>query len=160
MPSSAVAREAVWVKLFAVLQAALGGESPVCVTISRKHTEPPQLAAEMQPACFLVQVRNTKVQKPIGFPGKLTLTGYIILYFQCPTPLIDPIGEETVLGATTLNTLLDAIDAAMQPDNIVTGKLTLGGLVEHCWIEGQTDMDDGMYSQQGAAMIPVNILVP
>jgi hypothetical protein len=159
MPTSAAAREAVWVKLFAILQAALGGESPICLTISRKHTQPPQLAAEMQPACFLVQARNTKVTKP-GFPGKLTLSGFIILYFQCPAPLIDPIGEETVLGATLLNTLLDAIDVAMQPDHIVSGKFTLGGLVEHCWVEGQTDMDDGLYSQQGAAVIPVNILVP
>jgi hypothetical protein len=56
--------------------------------------------------------------------------------------------------------MLQAIDVALEPDDIPRGPLTLGGLVTHCWIEGDTDMDTGIYTSQGAAIIPIRILVP
>lgn len=154
---SPVDRELIWAALFALLQAI---PADLFVTTSRQHTQPPALDPEMQPACFLVQARETRTPRPAGLPVKLTLNGFIIVYFQAPAPLIDEIGQETVVGGTQLNALLLAIDTALMPDNLATGKLTLGGLVEHCWIEGDVDMDTGIYSQQGAAIVPVKMLVP
>jgi hypothetical protein len=156
--SSTVNREAIWVALFALLQSKLAGAG--FAVISRTHVQPPQLTGDLQPALFMVQGRETKAPRPAGFPGKLTLSGLIILYFQAPMPMLENIGAETINGATQLNAMLQAIDAALLPDHITSGKLTLGGLVEHCWIEGDTDMDTGMYSQQGAAILPIRILVP
>lgn len=156
--SSTVNREAIWVALFALLQSKLADAG--YAVMSRTHVQPPQLTADLQPALFLVQGRETKAPRPAGFSGKITLSGFIILYFQAPMPLLEAIGAETVNGATQLNAMLQAIDGALLPDSIVSGKLTLGGLVEHCWLEGDTDMDTGIYSQQGAAILPIRILVP
>ncbi len=149
--------EPIWAALFALLQAKLAASY---VTMSRRHTRPPALVADQQPALFLVQARRTFTPRPPGVPVKLTLSGFVILYFQCPAPGLDPVGAETVLGATTLNQLADGVAAAFAPDDTLTGKLTLGGLVTHCWLEGDADEDPGIYTQQGAAILPVKILVP
>jgi hypothetical protein len=154
---SGVDREAIWAALFALLQSKL---SASYITMGRHHVMPPALSPEQQPALFAVPVRETRGPRPPGVPVKLTLDGYLILYFQAPSPLLEKIGSETVLGATTLNGLLKGIDDALEPDNPTTGKLTLGGLVDHCWIEGDADMDTGIFTQQGAAIVPIRILVP
>lgn len=154
---SGVDREPIWEALFALFKAKVGADY---VTMSRHHVQPPALPQEMQPAFFLVQMRETRAPRPAGTPVKLTLNGYIILYFQAPSQMLEDIGAETVLGSTTLNAMFKGIDDALQPDNPMTGKLTLGGLVDHCWIEGDVDMDPGIYSQQGAAILPIKMLVP
>jgi hypothetical protein len=156
--SSTVNREAIWVALFTLLQAKLADAG--YAVISRTHVQPPQLSADLQPALFVVQGRETHAPRPAGFPAKITLSGFIILYYQAPMVLLQAIGTETINGATQLNAMLQAIDAALLPDHITSGKLTLGGLVEHCWIEGDSDMDTGIYGQQAAAIIPLKILVP
>ena len=150
-------REPIWAALFALLEQSVGSSY---VTMGRHHVQPPQLAPEMQPALFLVQARETRMAKPPGTPVRLTLSGFLILYFQAPAPLLEGVGVETVVGATALNALLKGIDDALEPDDVATGKLTLGGLVTHCWIEGDVDMDPGIYTQQGAAILPIRILVP
>jgi hypothetical protein len=152
-----VDREPIWAALLVLLRKIPNAQF---VTTSRQHVQPPQLSAEQQPALFIVEVRETRAPRPAGTPVKLTLNAFLIVYFQAPPPLIDDIGAETVIGATQLNALLLAIDTALLPDNIVTGKLTLGGLVEHCWLEGDVDMDPGIKTSQGAAILPLKILVP
>jgi hypothetical protein len=156
-PYITINRELIWLALFARLKASLGSQA---VTVGRRHIQPPTLTPELQPAVFLVQVRETHAPNPKGTPGKLTLSGFIIVYLQAPAVLLDDIGAETVVGATPLNALLQAVDQAMLPDDVLSGRNTLGGLVDHCWLEGDTDMDDGIYSQQAAAILPVKIMVP
>jgi hypothetical protein len=148
--------EPIWVALLALLRTI---PNALFVTTSRQHVQPPALSAEQQPALFVIDARETRSQKS-GFPAKTMLSGFLVVYFQAPPPLIDDVGAETVVGGTLLNALLLAIDTAMRPDNILTGKLTLGGLVEHCWIEGELDKDTGIYTPQGAALLPLKILVP
>jgi hypothetical protein len=71
--------------------------------------------------------------------------------------------DQNVAGATLLNPLIDAVEAALAPDNPVHQTQTLGGLVQAVYIDGATvkaisdvDIDHG----QGGAVIPVRILVP
>lgn len=152
-------REARWVALFTLLTTKLA--SAGIVTFSRKHLQPPTLTPEQQPALFLVQARETRRGTPvIGAPVQLILNGFIILYLQGPASLDEVVGQETELAATQLNALLKGIDDSLAPDSVVTGKQTLGGLVTHCWIEGDTEMDDGIYSPQAAAILCVRMLVP
>lgn len=155
---SGVNREACWAALFALLQAKLAGMG--IVTMGRQHVQPPSLSPEQQPALFVVQTRESRAPMPPGLPVKLCLDGFLILYLQVPTSLDQIVGQETSLAATQINVLLKAIDDALQPDNLVTGKQTLGGLVTHCWLEGDVDMDPGIFSSQGAAILPVKMLVP
>lgn len=130
------------------------------VSIGRKHKSPPDLGMAEMPALFVVQIKETHApQKHPGYPSRLTLHGFLILYAQAPIADED-IGTETVLAATMLNALYERIEDVMQPDNIGTGKFTLGGLVEHCWIEGDTDQDPGILGPLAAAILPVHILVP
>ena len=151
-----VDREAIWVALFEHLQAKLAGHFQ---TIGRRHVQPPQLPLDAQPALFCVQVREPRGGGSRGLPNTLTLKGYLIIYCVAPATQESP-GEETVLAATTLNTLFKAIDDALVPDNVITGHFTLGGIVQGCWIEGHVDQDPGIFTNQAAAIIPISILVP
>jgi len=153
---AAVNREAIWAALFAWFKSQLGASF---VSFGRKHIAPPQLAIAAQPALFQVAGKEIHVpQKSPGLPSKLVLRGWLILYIFDGSP-VENIGSETLLAETTLNSLLSLIDAALVPDNLGTGKFTIGGLVTHCWIEGDSDLDPGIFGPQAAAILPINILV-
>lgn len=130
------------------------------VSIGRKHKAPPDLGVAEQPALFVLGVKETHLPKnPPGAPTKLILHGFLILYLQAPV-VDEDIGAETALAATSLNAILKSIDAALLPDDPRTGKFTLGGLVTHCWIEGDSDLDPGILGPQAAAILRIHILVP
>lgn len=153
---AAVDREAIWAALFAWFQLLLGNQFQ---SMGRKHIAPPQLGIADQPAFFQVAGKEIHIpQKPPGMPSKLLLHGWLILYLFDDSP-DENIGAETILAETRLNTLLKAIDAALVPDNLSTGKFTVGGLVTHCWLEGDSDLDPGIFGPQTAAILPINILV-
>lgn len=59
-----------------------------------------------------------------------------------------------------LNNLLDAVQAAFQADNPMTGKFTIGGLVEWCRMSGKITKDPGDLDGQAIAMAEVEIFVP
>jgi hypothetical protein len=130
------------------------------VSIGRKHKKPPQLTVAEQPALFLVQVQQNYAPKPFpGVPTRLTLSGYLILYLFSDAP-DENIGAEQLLVATQLNQLFKAIDTALLPDDFSKQKFTIGGLVEHCWIEGDTREDPGILGNQAAVIMPLHIFVP
>lgn len=126
--------------------------------IGRKHIMPPTLQPEQQPALFPVGLGEHKTPGPRGFPGKVTLT-YSLFLYAYDNAGDQTAGQETDLLATKLNQLKGAIEDALDPD---TGDQTqtLGQTVSHCWIEGETFQDPGIFGKQGFAVIPVKILVP
>lgn len=153
---AAIDREAIWAGLFAWLLAQIGSQFK---SMGRKHTMPPDLVPADQPALFQVALKEIHIpSKPPGAPSKIQLKGALIVYSFDASPVED-IGQEEMLEETVLNGLLMAIDGAFVPDNFSTGKFTIGGLVTHCWIEGDTDIDPGIVGPQAAAILPVNILV-
>lgn len=160
---AAVNREAIWAALFAWLKSQLGGSFQ---SMGRKHVAPPDLVPADQPALFLIAGKEIHLPKQstfAGLPVRLQLKGFLILYIYDCSPDED-IGAETLLAETTLNNLLMQIDAAFAPPAVATapgaeGKFTIGGLVTHCWIEGDSDLDPGIFGPQAAAILPVNILV-
>jgi hypothetical protein len=60
--------------------------------------------------------------------------------------------------ATALNGLVQYVDTALIPPPGLP-RVTLGDLVQHCWIEGTAVKDTGEYSGQPTAMIPIRVLV-
>jgi hypothetical protein len=70
---------------------------------------------------------------------------------------IDAGKDQSIAAITVLNPLLDAVDAAPPPSKM-TGRQTLGGLVSHCYIDGETMKDPGDIDGYGIAVIPVKIL--
>lgn len=102
-----------------------------------------------QPAIFLRNVGDEYPQRPArGLPAKVTIKAEIWIYTK--------VGPDDVPGSS-INGLVDAVEAALQP---ATGAetQTLGGLVSHCWIEGEIMMDPGDIDGQAKAIIPIKIL--
>lgn len=108
--------------------------------------------AAAKPALFVAQRGQTYVQGSEATPQKVTLKADIFVYTN--------VGKDAnVVPATQLNDLVDAVDAALA-GSVVTGRQTLGGLVAHCWIEGEVMIDPGDIDGDGVAVIPVRILIP
>jgi hypothetical protein len=138
-------REPIYEALFAKLSAI-----PGLVTTSRRLQHWSDVPSAAQPALFQAEGPENQVPRK-GFPAKVTLEPSIYLYVNTGNDL-------TVIPATTINPLMDAIEAALAPD-VVDGFQTLGGLVSHCWIEGQIVTDEGVLGAQAIKIIPIKILV-
>jgi len=121
-------------------------------TVSRRLQLWSSVAPSDKPALFLCERADMYVRASEAVPESVTLNLDIYIY-------TDAGKDQSVVPATTLNNLLDAVDAALAPDPL-SGLQTLGGLVSHCWIEGKVMKDAGDLDGDGVAVIPVKILVP
>jgi hypothetical protein len=180
----AVTREQIMNALLAQLQAKCGA---TFATYSRMFVTWQDLTAMLrsppaasdprqlprQPALFLYDGigfgggKDEWEQPARGVPmtGKRTLHRTIVLYDWRPGSLT-PGGAVAAAGAITMNPLIEAVENAFQPDTLgvgaAVGSLTLGGLVQHAWIQGEGHMIPGDIDPTGLAMqtIPVRILIP
>lgn len=122
-------------------------------TKSRRLKHWNDVSPSEQPAMFQAQGDQSAApgDPARGLPTKWTLNVDIYIYVQC--------GDDEA-PATVINPILDAVEAILKPDYPdVQRTQTLGGLVEHCWIEGQIDTDEGTLGNQAVAVIPIRILV-
>lgn len=136
-------RETIFAALFAKLAA-----SANFVTTSRKLRHWADVSPAEQPALFTSQGDQT-VSQVFNQPGRTTLTADVYVYVRADG---DP------LPGKLLNDLLDSITSAMAPDNLVSETQTLGGIVDHCWIEGAIKVDEGTLDNQAVAIVPIKIL--
>ena len=84
-----------------------------------------------------------------GLPDKIVLEVSLWLYVR---------SEELAVGPI-LNPILDAIGQAFVPSITGENTLTLGGVVHHCWIEGQIQIFEGDLGDEAVAVVPLKILV-
>ncbi len=140
-------RETIMTALFNLVSA-----SASFATTSRRLQLWSNVAPSDRPALFLCERGGTYARAGEAVPESVTLNVDIFLY-------TDAGKDQSAVPATTLNNLIDAVDAALAPDAL-TGLQTLGGLVSHCWIEGRIMKDAGDLDGDGIAVIPVRILVP
>lgn len=106
-----------------------------------------------QPYLCVAQGNQTATQgNPVkGLYAKWILEADIYVYVQTT-------GKQ--IPGTVINPILDAIESALAPPFPDINKCqTLNGLVEHCWIEGTIETDEGTLGDQAVAIIPVVILV-
>jgi len=109
-----------------------------------------------QPAFYQV-AHDNDFQQVSGMPYKVELQATWVIYQNAAA-------DKTVQGSRLNNTILDALQAAMEPrpeagipyDN----RNTLGGLVYHAFIGGQSFQDGGDLDGQGVMTVPIRILVP
>lgn len=156
--------EPIWAALFSVLKTNAVLKSKI-VTFSRRPVPLPDLTQAQQPALFVVQVAESygtttpaTRPRPRGLPEALTLQGFIICAVYEPPQQGSP-GQETRLNATDLNFLTRAVRNALVPDTN-DGKLSLGGLIDSCYIEGDAIFDLGITSQQASVTIPIYMFIP
>jgi hypothetical protein len=138
-------REPIYAALFATLSAA----APF-VTSSRRLRHWSDVGPAEQPSLFLVQKSET-AQRHKGLPPKWILAIDLFVYARAP--------DDVTSAATVLNPLIDAIESALAPAT-PTATQTLGGLVEHAWIAGKIETDEGVLGGQAVAIVPIEILVP
>jgi hypothetical protein len=111
-----------------------------------------------QPALFVDDGEELWPGHLSGIPAKAEMTAAIWIYSD--------IGKNPdAVPASVLNALLAAIETALAPQVTWEGLSiqnvqTLGGLVEHCWIEGILDKASGHTGGQAIAVVPIRMLVP
>lgn len=141
-------RETIMSSLFSKFEAAM----PVTwVTVTRRLKLWDDVAPTLQPYLCLAEHDEEYMKRAIGQPPILVLPITFVMYLHTVdsvTPL-----------SPTINGIMDALDTFFAPDNF-NGRFTLGGLVEHCWIEGKVFKDPGDLDDQGMITVPVRILVP
>ena len=144
-------RESIYNALLATLQT-----SGAFITTSRKPMTPDQLTPVLQPALLMEEVGEHADPQPRGLPTKWTLTVDLGVYYYFESEPEIP-GQYDPSPSTALNNLIAAVEQALAPDP-ASGLQTLGGLVSHCWIEGEVVKSPAYLQAQGAAVIPVKIL--
>ena len=123
-----------------------------------------------QPALFLfdgIGYGGGKTQyerRGRGMPPKRILHRTIVVYAQFPgsgTPS-GPEGLQTMSGGTIFAPLVEAIERGFNQVDFDNAALTLGGLVSHIWIEGESHWLTGEIFPNGQSMltIPLNIIIP
>lgn len=140
-------RESIFVALFDLLQTV-----PGVITFSRKLAHWDDVPASQQPALYLSQIDGGTVQGNTqihGQPRRWTIRAEVYVYVRTD-------GDQ--IPGSVLNPILDAIEALLAPSNAIAPVQTLGGLVEHCYIDGKIETDEGTLGDQAVAVIPIEIL--
>ncbi len=141
-----MSRESIAIALLNLLDAPMRAAGAVTVSRRLRHwsdVQPPD-----QPAVYIAQGNETPTNSGAGSPPIWSLSYSIYIYVHELDPSVTP--------STRLNLLLDALEAALAPLG-VGQKQKLGGTVEHCWISGSIETDEGALGDQAMAIVPVEV---
>lgn len=116
-----------------------------------KHFE--TVAPEQMPALFMAQGGEqwTKIGK--GIPAKRILMPHLAMYCSTAQP-------DSILPATLINNLLDVVDQVVEHPGNPQNVQTLGGLVEHVYLEGQVEIYEGYLQDKSIVLVPLTVLLP
>ena len=148
-----IRREAIAVAVFNLVSVAAGQVANL-VTSGRVLKSYTAIDAAQMPALFCVQKHEAQNRSTTqGIPPRRVMFFEVWLYTADPQ-------ADSVVPATQLNNMIDAIEFALSPDPL-QGLNTLGGLVVNAKIEGQIDYFANV-TQDGKsiAIIPVAVLIP
>ena len=104
-----------------------------------------------QPALFMSERGGQAAVKKLGAPIVWTLYADFYIYAHSGDPYLAP--------TAILNPLVDALEAALSPSP-TTGVQNLGlpQMVQHAYIAGKVQTDEGVLGDQAIAIVPVEIL--
>ncbi len=136
--------------IYAALFARVAGAAKF-VTAGRRLRHWSGLTAAEQPALFMRQKTEIAKVATLGAPTVWTLIVDLYVYAHASNPYVAP--------ATILNPLIDAVEATLAP-LAATGLQDLGlpAMVQHAYIAGKIETDEGVLRDQAVAIIPVEIL--
>lgn len=145
-----MSREAIYSALFTLiaLDTRIIGAFKTMARLTKHFDDVP---SELCPALYLLQTGETWTRPGKGMPPKRTLECKFIVY-----TMPDPTNS---LASTIVNAVLDVIDDVLST-NVVQQAVTLGGLVEHVYVEGKIIIDEGLLQSKSVSVIPITILVP
>jgi hypothetical protein len=139
-------REAIYSALWI-----LGSSSSNFASSNRRLRHWSDVAPAEQPALFMSEKGGHAAVKALGAPIVWTLYADFYIYVHCSDPYMAP--------ATILNPLLDALELALAPSP-ASGIQNLGlpTMVQHAYIAGKIETDEGVLGDQAIAIVPVEIL--
>lgn len=123
------------------------------VTMKRLLKHHADVDASDMPALFMFQLPETRQYKGKGIPAIRTLHCIFAVYYNAPDP-------DATLPATLLNTAADIIDDIISEPGNPQNTQTLGGLVEHVYIEPSIENYEGLLQQDSILVAHVAMLVP
>lgn len=128
-------RESIYNALLAWLQTVL--PTPQVQTFSRVYRPHTAYSAPQLPAVVLDEQKETAKVEGYGVAPLYHLKVDLWLYLLAPVVSQTP-GQEIIIPMTALNNLLDLLENSPLANPPTSGMpyLTLGGLVQHVWIEG------------------------
>ncbi len=141
-----ITREPIYAALFGLLENAAD-----FTVVGRRLRHWSDVAPAEQPALFMAQKTELASVKTLGAPTVWTLAVDLYVYVHSSDPYLAP--------ATVLNPLIDAVEAALAP-SATTGIQDLGlpAMVQHAYISGKIETDEGVLGDQAVAVVPVEIL--
>jgi hypothetical protein len=141
-----IIRESIYAALWALASGAADFASA-----NRRLRHWADVAPAEQPALFMSEKGGAAVTKALGAPIAWTLYADFYVYVHSSDPYLAP--------AMLLNPLLDALEAALAPSP-ATGIQNLGlpSMVQHAYIAGKVETDEGVLGDQAIAIVPVEIL--
>lgn len=143
-----VGREAIYAALFAVLNGNVTGVN----YYSRRISSFTQIDPSILPALFLNEVGEHYGQQRLNMPSRVTLLAQIWLYTA--------VQLDEDIPAQQTNNIMDALETVIAPNTPGEPSQTLGGLVQHCWIEGRvTDYAATQQTYMSVTVVEVHMLV-
>jgi hypothetical protein len=141
-----IAREPIYRALWS-----LAAGSGSFATAQRRLRHWSDVSPAEQPALFMSEKGGVAKTKALGAPVVWTLFADLYVYVHSSDPYRAP--------ASILNPLIDAIEAALAPP-AATGIQDLGlpMMVQHAYIAGKIETDEGTLGDQAIAVVPVEIL--
>jgi len=141
-----IVREKIYTALWA-----LGANAARFASANRRLRHWTDVAPAEQPALFMSEKGGQAAIKKLGAPIVWTLYAEFYIYAHSSDPYLAP--------ATILNPLIDAFEAALAPSP-TSGIQNLGlpQMVQHAYISGKVQTDEGVLGDQGIAIVPVEIL--
>jgi len=129
----------------------LGASAARFTTANRRLRHWADVAPAEQPALFMSERSGHATAKKLGAPIVWTLYADFYIYAHSSDPYLTP--------TAILNPLLDSLEAALSPSP-VTGIQNLGlpQMVQHDYIAGKVQTDEGVLGDQTIAIVPVEIL--
>ena len=108
----------------------------------------------MRPACFVFEGGAETYTHAEGPVPKRSIAPRLFIYVDAHDP--------ATVGAALLNTIMDALDAALAPTgaDAPLGRTTLAGTAYRCAIDGKPLKDPGDLDGDGLLVVPVTIVLP
>lgn len=123
-------------------------------TSSRRARSFDQVDAAQMPALFMVLKPEMQERGTIGLPAKRTMHFEFWLYTADPQ-------ADSVIPAQQLLNMVDAIEAALGPQDQLTQNATLGGLVATARIDGSVEYYESVTNDgKSIAVVPIAVLMP
>jgi hypothetical protein len=123
------------------------------VTASRRNRDPKRIGTSETPCLILLEHEEEYERQSAALPP-IRASLFIALIY------IDVGNDENAIPAATMNSIRDAIDAALVPDDDATGRQTLGGIVHSCMVDGVVELSSGDLTGKAAATIPIRVVTP